>query len=193
MSTTESAANRRTRVAHNLELQIRRGLALCAILVVLGLGCIFYGWVVFSPLDRQSISSFGSYVAGIFGSIITFASAILIYIAFVGQRLEAHQRQQEIDLSVLQMATQQFENLFVSFLGFHYETVKSIAGKFDEDNEIYRGRVFFDRVYQELVAEYKKTTTERSSSQEAAIAAYESIYKRYAKNSGTILETCTTL
>ena len=110
MMASESPADRRTRIARSLELQIRIGLTLCVLFVVLGIVIIIHGWITYSPLDRQSMSLFGEYVAGVAGSLVSLASALLIYVAFVGQRLEAHQRQQEIDLSTFQVATQQFEN-----------------------------------------------------------------------------------
>ena len=63
--------------------------------------------------------------------------------AFVGQRLEAHQRQQEIDSAAFQVAMQQLESIFIALLGFHHEAVKSIAGKFEGGEDTYGGRVFF--------------------------------------------------
>jgi hypothetical protein len=181
---TTDSSNRRERIEKNLRIQIRVCMLSCIILIVIGIIIAIYAWLRYNPQDLQSMSLFGDYISGTVGALVSLASALLIYMAFIGQRLEAHQRQKEIDLSASQVTTQQFENVFISLLGFHHEAVKSLSCKIQGDNAIYRGRSFFNRIYQVLAAEYTNALSTRSSSEEAAVAAYESIYKQYRQDLG---------
>jgi hypothetical protein len=82
------------------------------------------------------------------------------------------------------VATQQFENVFMSLLGFHHEAVRSIVCKFAGDRDTSRGRAFFERIYKVLSDEYEGAIFRRPASEEAAVEAYEAVYKQHRQELG---------
>ena len=63
--TLESPADRPAECPRTLGFRSSSGLVLFVLLVVLGIVITINGWIVFSPLDRHSMSLFGEYLAGV--------------------------------------------------------------------------------------------------------------------------------
>ncbi len=182
MQKTKLSKERFEANAKNLKYQISIGLGICAILIVASGLIVVNSLNTYQLHDLQSLALFGEYISGSVGTILTLVSAILIYVAFAAQRLDSIQRQIEIDLSLNQIATQQFENLFISLLNFHHDGVKTSSADFEGSTK--NGRSFFEAIYKLLCDEYAEVANVRSSSEEAAITAYEVINKKYRQQLG---------
>jgi hypothetical protein len=110
-------------------------------------GAVFFYVEHFRHLQISNSTSdwgtFGDYIAGIVGTIFSFASLVLIFLTF--------KRQQET--SVLQ----QFETTFFNLLNTQREMMKSVSGHFPNhqgDNVEFSGQAFFRKFADWLFSKY---------------------------------------
>jgi hypothetical protein len=162
------------------------------IFIIIGVLSGAYGVYTFSCQSDFKLNVLGDYLGGTVASLWSLAGLFLIYIAFLGQKLQLIYQQQELivnrkELQANRLETerqnetlskQRFENTFFQLLRFHHEIVQSIdlysigAGK----NTV--GRSAFEHMYRELKYVYDSHPTRLSLSQEEVI---RNVYKDFFK------------
>jgi hypothetical protein len=124
-----------------LEMEIRIWKKFAMTFVLFGLLAGLYGWCSArgdtTPDLMTRLSSLGSYLQGTVGSLWALAGVILIYVAFLGQRLQLIKQDIEMvkqDAQILeqnnQMAKQQFESGFFQLLTLQSGIVASMHDGF---------------------------------------------------------------
>lgn len=117
-------------------------------LIILGFGVAILGIYIFEMSGKDEFEKFGNFSAGTVASIWSLAGIILIYIAFLGQKLELlyqkeelqqnrkkleetrkvmSEQKKEFELQNETLKNQSFENLFFQLIRNYSEIVNSMA------------------------------------------------------------------
>ncbi|MFZ1320005.1 MAG: putative phage abortive infection protein [Ignavibacteria bacterium] len=154
----------------SIERRISRFWKFCIFLIVLGFAVGILGIFIFEMNGKDEFEKFGNFSAGTVASIWSLAGIVLIYIAFLGQKLELLYQKEELQLNrkeleenrkvmteqkrefELQNKTlqkQSFENLFFQLIRNYSDIVNSMFYK--SSVETSTGKDYFKSVYNELL------------------------------------------
>ena len=172
--------------SHAIERRIKVCVIAAVALFVLGVAALAYGAYKYWPLGSSTLNLLGDYAGGVVGTIWTLATLLLIYVAFLGQRIQIAQQQRELELTKQQFMIQQFENTLMALIGLHHEIVGSLGEPADSvaQQGIARGRDYFDTALSALRREYGQLRDSRADSKDLATGAYDVIYKRFQAGLG---------
>jgi hypothetical protein len=103
--------------------KIIRATRLAWICVAVGFVFLVYGFVHLPP-TADNLDALGSYLQGAVGSFWALAGLILIYVAFLGQKLQLHYQQEELEATreELRGQKQQLEAQNMTFKRQNFET-----------------------------------------------------------------------
>jgi len=105
----------------------QKGLIIVALsLGAVGLGFVFHGVYAFGLNDKSSLNLLGDYLGGTTGSFWSAAGLIVVYLAFIAQRLQLEMQNDEINETKEGLRKQVFENTFFNLLKLHSSTVRDI-------------------------------------------------------------------
>jgi hypothetical protein len=164
-----------------------RRLKKCAwVLFAAGCAAGIYGLFKFSWTDPAQLANLGSFLQGTTVGLWGLAGILLIYIAFLGQKLalffQAEQlrlAKQELDRQESQLAAQNevtnrqnFESAFFQLLRLHHEIVNAM-----EQGKV-KGRALFQEWHREMKSPFFAKFEETTSPEEAANLAYSLVYAR---------------
>jgi len=137
------------------------------ILIVTGLVIGILGFIVHSNGLNWKLNLFGDYVGGVVASLWSLAGLFIIYVAFLGQRIQLIQQKLELRYNQFEVRAtreelkaqkeqmieqnktlkqQRFENTFFQMLNLHHQIVNSIDIK--RINKEYKGRDAFKHIYE---------------------------------------------
>ena len=173
-----------------LALEIERYRKIAVALVGVGLLVGIWGAFALEWWPRD-FAGFGSFLAGTTGAFWTLAGIVLIYVAFLGQRQQILQSQDELELTreeliltraemAEQTATfeaQRFDTSFFSMLSAHEALVRELDASGLQ--HLGAGRRMFAQLFGEMIETLNaKTSFSDKDTLEAASRVYDSFYSR---------------
>lgn len=138
------------------------------IFIILGTFIGLYGIAIFLTGNDLHLDGLGEFFSGSVGSLWGLAGLFLIYIAFLGQKLQLIKQQEELVLNRNELQAtrielkiqnetlrrQQFENSFFQLLKFHNGIVDTIEITTTEENLIFSGRSAFKVLFTRFSENY---------------------------------------
>lgn len=181
--TLAAASEQRQRTRRRLRLGVRIGTFLAFATLILAAVAAYYGISRASGASATSLAELGAYLSGAVGSLLTFVSAMFIYVAFLGQREADLHRQDEIDRSERLHSTQRFESTFVALLKFHYDTARSLRTAGGQSASGSSGDLF-RLAFEHLRKFYSEAGADAGDPGRRMATAYEKVYEKYGNDLG---------
>jgi hypothetical protein len=177
------------------------------ILAAVGVAIAIWGLWQFKPDELEKL---GTFYSGSVAALWSLAALVLIYVAFLGQRVQIDLQQAglmenraDLDRQRETLGVQQFEGTFFQLLSFHHlvtnalkvrTTVRSkpVAVKVDQitrkRTEHYSGRQVFEPIVRKLVtATIRSIEVNPNDPRRAVVTAYDELYPHYANEIGHYL------
>jgi hypothetical protein len=96
------------------------------ILGAIGLAFVIHGINIYGLYNKDNLNLLGDYLGGTTGSFWSAAGLIVVYLAFIAQRLQLEMQNDEINETKEGLVKQVFENTFFNLLKLHSSTVRDI-------------------------------------------------------------------
>lgn len=187
----------------NLEKWIRILAGLCIAFVLIGFIVGIIGSTYFNLKDTKGIESFGNFASGTVVALWSLAGVVLIFIAFLGQRLELMYQKEDLKLNRKELeetrrvlndqksefqqqnktlAKQNFENLFFQLLRNHNDILYHMDVGSSADKKT--GRDCFPFLYDELRSSYVSITN-MPDEQVKIKSSYKNFFINYQNDLGS--------
>lgn len=164
--------------------------------IFVGLGGLVgaHGVYLYLSGGEFKLSSLGDYIGGSVASLWSLAGLFLIYIAFLGQKLQLLNQQEELVLNREELQAtrlefeqqnetlrkQRFENTFFQLLKFHHDIVEAIDLRSVGGSQHSIGRSAFEVMYLALKNIYNQHPTRLSLTPDQIIKfVYRDFFKKY--------------
>jgi len=179
----------------NIQLIILIFGGICLLLIFAGFYFGFNGYQVFDMNLDKGMESFGNYASGTVVAFWSLAGVILIFIAFLGQKLELLYQKEELKLNRKELAEtreefklqnktlskQNFENLFFQMLRNYTDIVHHIDIGSGDSRQSGRD-CFYElyRLFKQRYGEFSQITDEKKRIE----LAYEKFFNDYQSDLG---------
>lgn len=168
----------------------------CLVWVFIALGVLVgaHGIWQFYSGGEFKLAALGDYVGGSVASLWSLAGLFLIYIAFLGQKLQLLAQQEELVLNREELKAtraefeqqndtlrkQRFENTFFQLLKFHHDIVEAIDLRSVGGGQHSVGRSAFEKMYRDLRDIHNNHPTRLSFRRPEFIRlVYRDFFKKY--------------
>lgn len=101
-------------------------IVIALILGAIGIAFVFHGICIFGLSSKDNLNLLGDYLGGTTGSFWSAAGLLVVYLAFIAQRLQLEMQNEEINETKEGLEKQVFENTFFNLLKLHSSTVRDI-------------------------------------------------------------------
>lgn len=160
----------------------------------IGLICLFW----FDLSSDRGLESFGNFAGGTVAAIWSLAGVVLIYLAFLGQKLDLiyqneelrlnreelketrevmNQQKKEFELQNKMLSNQNFQNLFFQMLRNHSDIVNHID--LGGGTSRVSGRDCFGQIYNDFRNEYRKLVNDIADEDSRIERAYNISYNKF--------------
>jgi hypothetical protein len=101
-------------------------IVIALVLGAIGLAFVIHGLYFFGLCNKGNLNLLGDYLGGTTGSFWSAAGLVVVYLAFIAQRLQLEMQNEEINETKEGLEKQVFENTFFNLLKLHSSTVRDI-------------------------------------------------------------------
>lgn len=132
-----------------------------------------YSWVSPYIKNTNDLGTYGDFLGGVIGTILTFVSVIILARTFKQQKkvTEKNLKQQDI---------QRFNEMFFELLRLYREQVESLS--LENKEVVYKGKEFFDKGKINITNKIEEQLNDQSDSLEIMVKALELYYDFYKEN-----------